>query len=150
MKKKYISIIILFLITPLMSQNGWTFNNSGKNEIVINTYVNVNLGEVVKGITKNTFYEEQLIKFEIKCTKNKRIRILKTKEPGNDYIKFETEWKAGQYTGFEEIYNGDGIYLPENEYFYVTMKIKSVLVLSQAPSGSFSFIPEISVEYVDL
>lgn len=121
-----------------------------KNDIVINTYINIDLGDIIKGATKSHFYDDQVIIFEINCKKNRSIRITTIKDPGNEYIKFKTEWRAGGNNGFEEAFSGDAIYQCDNKTFYVTMTIKSVEVLSTAPSGKFSFSPEISVEYADM
>jgi hypothetical protein len=146
--KPMIIILVLFLSS---ANNFYCKDDDKKNtqDIAINTYYNLSIGDVIKGATKSNFIENQVIKFEIQSKSNRNIRVIRIKDAGNDFIRFKTEWKVGPYTGFEELFTGNGIYSLENKTLYVTMTIKSIEVLSSAPTGVYSFSPEISVEYID-
>ncbi len=146
----YIIAILLLLHTCIFDSYAKNPDDNNEDEITINTYINVDIDGVVKGTKKSNFFEDQVIIFEINCKESRNIRILKTKEPGNEFVRFETEWRAGANTGFEEIFEGNTIYQCDNKKFFVTVKIKSVEVLNTAPSGMLNFSPEIAVEYVDM
>ena len=142
---------MLFLLHVLSNISPAQINNeTDENNISINTYTNIDIEGIVKGTKKNSFMEDQIILFEIRCQQNRSIRITRTKDAGNDYVKFETEWRAGANNGLEELFCGDAVYRCDNNIFFVTMTIKSIEVLNIAPSGEFSFTPEISVEYIDI
>jgi hypothetical protein len=138
----------MLIWAPIVLAND--FNCIENNTIEINTDIRIELGDLIRGYVKNVFYEDQIIKFEIKCKNNRQIRITRINDIGNSNIKFKTEWKCGAYSGFEHNFKGDGVYSTENKKFYVTMKIKSVEVLSTALTGKYSFSPTLSVEFVNL
>jgi hypothetical protein len=151
MKSKIFKIAILILIhTSLISSYAIDPEENNEDDIIINSYINIDLDGIVKGTRKTDFLDDQLIIFEIKCKQNRNIRILKVKEPGNEFVRIETEWRAGANTGFEEIFEGNTIYRCDNDKFYVTVKIKSIEVMNTAPSGLLNFSPAIAVEYVDM
>jgi hypothetical protein len=125
------------------------FENQQNNSIIINVKENVDLNAQIKGTTKQFFYNEQIIKFEIICSYNKKIRITKNTSIENSDVIINADWKAGPYTGFENEFIDNDIYTLDNFKYYVTIKIKSVKILPTAIFKNYNFYPEIRVEYID-
>jgi len=145
--------MIIILVLFLSSANSFYCKDDDKKntqDIAINTYFDLSIGDLICGSTKSNFTENQIIKFEIQSKYNRNIRVIKIKDAGNDNIRFKTEWRVGLYTGFEELFTGNGIYSLDNKTLFVTVTIKSIEVLSNTRSGIYNFSPEISVEYADL
>lgn len=118
-------------------------------DLTVSTYNNIDIGDIISGTHKSVFLTEQIIKFEIKGSAERSIRIKIIKEAGNKYIHVDAEWKFGPNSGFENHFSGDEIVKLDDETFFVTMKILSVEVESNTPSGRYSVYPEIIVEYID-
>lgn len=144
--KKIVTYAITILLVVLAHSN---LAYSLEDEIVINISSNINLGPLVKGTTKSNFLDEQIIKFEIVCKQNKRIKITKLNDLSSNDINIQAEWKCGSNTGFENEFS-NGIYELSNNKYYVTIKILSVEVFSNANAGTYNFNPQISVEYYDI
>jgi hypothetical protein len=155
-----ISIISIFDINLVFSQvssaksqsiSRNTNNNlnqrTGLKDISINTLTNfTSINDVFPGIGKKEFIDDKIIKFEINCDNNRKIRITRLNESENPDIKLNVEWKSGPFTGFETPYT-DGVYTPENGKFYITVRLKSVNVSPMAKKGFYQFSPSILVEY---
>jgi hypothetical protein len=153
-KMKIIKLIsFLFLMPAIIQLSVLCVNAGGEHQhdedIVITTTGSVDLGEVIKGMTKSNFIEEPIVKFEIKCSSNRKIRIIKFEDVQSRGITYTTEWKEGPYTGFEYPYS-NGVYSTENKKFYITVKVKSITVSSTARAGIHNFSPSIMVELCDL
>ncbi len=144
--QKYFLLSAVFMIMPFFSVR--SVPNPDEETIAINTMVNVDLGDLPSGSEKSVFWSDQVVVYEIICKKNEKIRITKNFDDRNSKIKFETEWKAGPRTGFEDEF-ANGIHTPVNNRFYVTVKIKSVRIDRSCPGGNYDFNPGITVEYVD-
>ncbi len=143
--KNNILIILLILIFA-----GLTHNLPAQDDecITINTNFDLELGKLVEG-THNTFLDEQVIKFEIIGCKSGKVRISKIVDISSNEIDFETEWKTGPYTGFENNFIDNDIYELENKKYYVTIKINSIYIPVGVESGDYSFYPTIKVEYIE-
>lgn len=120
-----------------------------EQQLAINTYVEVNAGNVIKGSIKKEYWDDQVITFEIYSADNKTIKITKINDAGTSDLIVETEWKAGPYTGFEQDFE-NGTYTPVNEKFYVTVTIKSIKAEISAGNGIHTLSPSIIVEQLDL
>lgn len=144
--QKYFLLSAVFMIMPFFSVRSVPYPD--EESIAINTLVDVDLGDLPIGSEKCAFWSDQVVVYEIICKKDSKIRITKSFDDRNSKIKFETEWKAGSRTGFEDEFK-NGIYEPVNKRFYVTVRIKSVKIDRSCPGGKYDFNPGITVEYVD-
>jgi hypothetical protein len=148
--KRIIKIFLTMILACLINQHvGFAFEDKGKDELSIFTTDNLNIGSIPAGAKRVFVNDEQVIKFVIKCQKDRRIRITKLKDTGNQFVKVNTEWKTGPITGFEFPFHEPGIYVSEQNTFIVTIKVLSIEVLSTSHSGIYKLDPEIAVEYVD-
>ncbi|MBX3043380.1 MAG: hypothetical protein KIT33_05550 [Candidatus Kapabacteria bacterium] len=148
--KSFKNILVLIVLTYL-STGYVSFSNDEKDDsIEIYTILDLNIGLIPIGTKKYFDYEEQIIKFAIKCKKDRLIRITKSSELGNDFLIIDAEWKTGPITGFEFQFEGNGIYKSEQDLFLVTIKIKSVEVKKHTQPGKYEISPNIAVEYADL
>lgn len=148
--KKIIYILIIFILTCFNAKYvGFGFDEN-EHEIEIYVSSDLNIGALPVGTIKTFDFEEQIIKFVIKCKKNRLIKITKLGEAGNDNIIIDAEWKVGPNTGFELPFDRNGIYRTEQDLFVVTVKLKSVEVKRYVQSGSYRISPQITVEYADL
>lgn len=127
----------------------FAFDVNEKDALSIVIIDNLNIESIPAG-TKRVFADdEQVIKFVIKCQKDRPIRITKLKDTGNQFIKVNTEWKTGPISGFEFPFHESSIYVSEQSTYIVTIKVLSIEVLSNSQSGIYKLDPEIAVEYVD-
>lgn len=148
-QSKYIILKIIFIFCLFICSASGQSSQHHSNSITINTSGNFALGEVIQGSTKNTFWDEPIVKFEINCERNKKLRIVKQINEQTSGLEYKTTWKAGPYTGFEEPFT-NGIFTPENKKFFVTVKIESVTASKTIQQGKYHYCPSISVEYCDM
>jgi hypothetical protein len=144
-----ISLIFLSLVNQVLFS--FTTNNflTGEESISINVVNNIDLPEIVSNMLSPQNLDNQVIKFEITCSVQKSIIISMLTDISNTDFIFDTEWKVGPYTGFENQFISGGVYTPENKKYYVTIKIKSLQTKQTASKGTYTFTPTISVEYLN-
>jgi hypothetical protein len=148
---KKIKDILIFIILTYFATGYVSFSfEEDENTIEIYSSLDLNIGDIPVGTKKYFDYEEQVIKFVIKCKKNRLIRISKINEIGNDMVIIDAEWKVGPFTGFESTFADSGVFRSEQDLFLVTIKIKSVEIKKFVPSGKYEISPKIAVEYADL
>lgn len=141
-------IILIFVF--LFSLNLFAdIGEPGDQQLAINTYVEVNAGNVIKGSSKKEYWDDQVITFEIFSADSKSIKITKVQDAETSDLIVEAQWKAGPYTGFEQDFE-NGTFTPVNEKFYVTVTIKSIKAKISADNGIHTLSPSIMVEQLDL
>jgi uncharacterized protein (DUF608 family) len=148
---KYISTLIIcpaIMLILYLSLNAGD-GTSSNQDIVITSSGEINIGQIFLGMSKDLTLYDQYVKFEITCKKDMQIKIIKYEDPNNQGITYSTEWKQGPYTGFEYPYS-NGVYSTKNKKYYVTVKVKSIIVSSDVKPGTHSFSPSISVSMTDL
>ncbi|GAB1371674.1 hypothetical protein MASR1M45_17360 [Candidatus Kapaibacterium sp.] len=143
------------ILTIILISIFWTGNLSygiedTDNPIEVFAYYDLNIGTIPIGMKKVFESDEQIIKFVIKCKKDRLIRITKINEIGNEFLIIDADWKAGPFTGYEIPFSGLGIYRSEQDIFLLTIKIKSIEVKSYTQSGKYQISPKITVDYADL
>lgn len=140
--------LIIFLLLPITIKSAED-KTATKDDLVINVYQSLSIGELIKGTVKRNFYEPQVIKFEVITKKPCYIRVTKKADISNQYIEAKSIWRAGPITGLEKEFNGFDQYYVEDNKFYITVTIESIEALQTTPNGHISINPEIEVECIE-
>ena len=147
LKNAVLSMIILML--SLISMYAQDEDHSKHDCIVIYTNNEVDLGVVTQDCPTQNYDNEAIIKYEINCCTNRKIKIIKIKDVQQDNMNIYIEWKAGASTGFEGTFSDGNEFTVTNKKFYVTVKIKSISAGALSEQGNIYFTPTIKVEYCD-